>query len=547
MIGCRNSDYGLKKWAKLPCVDHGCFHEDEECSCVQPYQLFNFPTKLKKPLDRKKWVLLLNRVTSSNNLWSPVKSARVCSHHFVDGAPTDENPYPTENLGYNSKRKVSNVLNFSSTPKRRRKRAKLHHNPISNIDSDVIDHDHSYSSNSSILADVDDDANQFLLSTNNLSSNSNQAGDNGAVDLFSVTLQFIMFVFGYYHAAIVLNYVFKLNYQRNVFVNHVLHAQVDSLRDENKRLKRQVEILERKDKNCRCKLSVFNQLIRNDDDINFYSGISKIPVFIELKEFIEPYVRQLWRGAKYTSPKIKRKFRSTPSLFGPQRKLSSDDQFLLMWMKIRLNTPMHDLANRFGVPIATCLRVFTSWTKASAIVLRSFVFVPSRFSSIRNLNMIIDCSELVIQTPKNHILQRITWSSYKHHNTLKFLVGISPNSMITFISNAFCGSISDKEICIQSNFFDNLPPYCKIMADKGFIITQECTARRIHLIIPPGHRGQTQMMSGQVLKTKEIAQLRILVEQVIRRLKCYRILSQEMPLDIVSNVDDILTVCSADC
>ena len=387
-----------------------------------------------------------------------------------------------------------------------------------------------------------------------MSSNSNQAGDNGAVDLFSVTLQFIMFVFGYYHAAIVLNYVFKLNYQRNVFVNHVLRAQVDSLRDENKRLKRQVEILERKDKNCRCKLSVFNQLIRNDDDINFYSGIPKIPVYKELKEFIEPYVRQLWRGANYTSTKIKRKCRSTPSLFGPQRKLSSDDQFLLMSMKIRLNTPMHDLANRFGVSITTCSRVFTSWTKASAIVLRSFVFVPdqgiinvikpSRFSSIRNLNMIIDCSELFIQTPKNHILQRITWSSYKHHNTLKFLVGISPNSMITFISNAFCGSISDKEISIQSNFFDNLLPYCKIMADKGFIINQECTARRIHLIIPPGRRGQTQV-SGQVLKTKEIAQLRILVEQVIRRLKCYRILSQEMPLDIVSNVDDILTVCSA--
>ena len=68
-----------------------------------------------------------------------MKSARVCSHHFVDDAPT-ENPYPTENLGYDSKRKVSNVLNFSSTPKPGRKRAKLHHNPISNIDSDIIDH-----------------------------------------------------------------------------------------------------------------------------------------------------------------------------------------------------------------------------------------------------------------------------------------------------------------------------------------------------------------------------------------------------------------------
>ena len=109
-----------------------------------------------------------------------------------------------------------------------------HHTPVSNVDSDTIDHDHSYFSNSSILAEDDnanDDADQFLLSTDELSSNSsNQAGDNGVIDIFAVTLQFIMFIFGYYHAAIILNfiYVFKLNYERNLFVDYVLRAQVDS-------------------------------------------------------------------------------------------------------------------------------------------------------------------------------------------------------------------------------------------------------------------------------------------------------------------------------
>ena len=132
------------------------------------------------------------------------------------------------------------------------------------------------------------------------------------------------------------------------------------------------------------------------------------------------------------------------------------------------------------------------------------------------------------------------WSSYKHHNTLKFLVGVAPNSMITFVSKAFCGSISDKEICLQSGFFDILEPYCSIMADKGFRISQECTARQIQLSIPPGRRAHTQMLSGQVLKTKEI-----LVEQVIRRLKCFRILSQELPLNLVGHIDGILVTCSA--
>ena len=87
--------------------------------------------------------------------------------------------------------------------------------------------------------------------------------------------------------------------------------------------------------------------------------------------------------------------------------------------------------------------------------------------------------------------------------------------------------------------------YAYKVADKGFRISQECTARRIQLIIPPGRRGQAQMIPSQVLKTKDIAQRRILVEQVIRVLKCFRILSEELPLSLVSHVDDILVLCLA--
>ena len=72
------------------------------------------------------------------------------------------------------------------------------------------------------------------------------------------------------------------------------------------------------------------------------TGIPNVNTFKKLEEFIAPYVRHLWRGAKHTSTKIKRKFRSTPGLFGPQRKISGLDQFLLMWMKLRLNLPMRD-------------------------------------------------------------------------------------------------------------------------------------------------------------------------------------------------------------
>ena len=83
------------------------------------------------------------------------------------------------------------------------------------------------------------------------------------------------------------------------------------------------------------------------------------------------------------------------------------------------------------------------------------------------------------------------------------------------------------------------------MIDKGFKISDECAARSISVIVPPGKLGHAQMLPEQIVRTKEIARLRILVEQVIRRMKCFRILSQEMPVNLLGHVDDIVVICAA--
>ena len=50
----------------------------------------------------------------------------MCSLHFIDGMPTEENPYPTKNLGYNSEKKVLSITKFSEnlafTGRNKRKR-----------------------------------------------------------------------------------------------------------------------------------------------------------------------------------------------------------------------------------------------------------------------------------------------------------------------------------------------------------------------------------------------------------------------------------------
>ena len=84
------------------------------------------------------------------------------------------------------------------------------------------------------------------------------------------------------------------------------------------------------------------------------------------------------------------------------------------------------------------------------------------------------------------------------------------------------------------------------MADKGFnIFEEECAARHINLIVPPGRRGQSQMASQQVNKTSYIAKMRIIVDQVIRQLKCFRILASEIPKNMLCHIDDMILVCSA--
>ena len=63
--------------------------------------------------------------------------------------------------------------------------------------------------------------------------------------------------------------------------------------------------------------------------------------------------------------------------------------------------------------------------------------------------------------------------------------------------------------------------------------------------IPLGKRGMSQMGNVEVSKTNRIAKMRILVEQVIRRIKIFKILSTELPISLIPHIDDILIVCAA--
>lgn len=159
---------------------------------------------------------------------------------------------------------------------------------------------------------------------------------------------------------------------------------------------------------------------------------------------------------------------------------------------------------------------------------------------------IIDGSEVFIETPSDLHMQSSTWSQYKHHNTVKFLVACTPNGAICYISPVFVGSISDVELTRVGGFLTTLQdkPGVSIMADKGFTIKDMLKELNIELNIPPFLERKQQLPPEEVQAERKIASLRIHVERAIGRIKVYSILKGTIPLSMARITNQIVFVCA---
>ena len=145
--------------------------------------------------------------------------------------------------------------------------------------------------------------------------------------------------------------------------------------------------------------------------------------------------------------------------------------------------------------------------------------LPKCFKKYKNIRCIIDCTEVHVQSPSNFEAQGNQYSSYKGHTTYKFLVAIAPNGAILFVSDAYEGSISDKEKVRVSGFLDFLNPGDVVMADRGFLIKELLNERHVKLIIPPFWRSRHRFTPQEEALTKDIAKHRIHVERSMERMK----------------------------
>ena len=149
--------------------------------------------------------------------------------------------------------------------------------------------------------------------------------------------------------------------------------------------------------------------------------------------------------------------------------------------RLRQGFPEDHLAQLFNVSASTLSRIFITWVKFLFFNfgqiniwpnIQVIYIMPESFKGrYKSTRVIIECTEVRCQMPSSLQLNRELFRAYKNHTTLKGLVGISPGGAVTFRSQLYTGSISDREIFRRSGFL-NLPFDGKdsIMADKGFTV-----------------------------------------------------------------------------
>ena len=123
--------------------------------------------------------------------------------------------------------------------------------------------------------------------------------------------------------------------------------------------------------------------------------------------------------------------------------LNSHDEFLLTLIRLRLGLLNEDVADRFHISLTKSSFIFTTWIKLLSKLLKKLVaWLPQEavrdnlleaFIKTENNKccVVLDCAEGFIERPKPLDCQAATWSDYKHHNTIKSLVGISPPGFIS--------------------------------------------------------------------------------------------------------------------
>ena len=431
----------------------------------------------------------LARIKRKNLRPEQYPNTRVCSDHFVSGSPSalfdENNPdwAPSLNLGYDSEPSMDRIEarsgRYERAVERSRKRAIDDLEPEVDPEIPEADNETTVERGNSVCTQTD-------LSMKDLEEDRAKIQDD---------------------------------------VSH-LQAQLDLTREENKKLYQTAKKLKQEVED-----SLLNEASFSDDDekVLYYTGLSTWELLQKLFIYVKPYLKQ-------------------------HSSLSPFQQLLLTLMRLRLNLCGQDLGYRFKVHASTISRTFEFVIGLLHAKLKPLIIWPTRDALKKTMPMvfrkhypqcvvIIDCFEIFVDRPTNLLARAQTYSHYKHHNTVKYLIGITPQGTVSYISEGWGGRTSDKYITEHCSLLSNLVPGDTVLADRGFDISDSVGSYCSTLKTPTFTRGKSQLSGIEVEQTRKIANVRIHVERVIGNIrKKFSLLSGTQPIDFISSQDESKTL-----
>ncbi|WAR07400.1 hypothetical protein MAR_017358 [Mya arenaria] len=214
-------------------------------------------------------------------------------------------------------------------------------------------------------------------------------------------------------------------------------------------------------------------------------------------------------------------------LIGPERKLTFEEELFIVLVKLKTGNFNEDLAMTFDISPTHVSSIFTTHINLLAnelnILFEIQVSDEEQAKCFQDLSSLKVVLELMAQRAANLDVRKNTFSKYKHYDSAKFLVGLSPNLTVNFVSRAWGGRASDKKITLNSEgFMDNLKTGDAVMADRGFNVAMEFKKKGVQLLIPDFKgRDRAQITAEEAKRSEYISKARIHVERIIQRIKTF--------------------------
>ncbi|XP_050500735.1 uncharacterized protein LOC126880730 [Diabrotica virgifera virgifera] len=257
------------------------------------------------------------------------------------------------------------------------------------------------------------------------------------------------------------------------------------------------------------KVETVCELIKTDGELKHFAGINNFQIFNCIVNVFEKY---------HKDKKVHR--------------LNCRQRIMLVLVKLKTSLPYVTLAFLFSISPVLCKTYICDTIPILSDILKPLIYFPPKeeilqnmpicFSNFQNVRVVLDCTEIYIQTPKCLCCRIRFYSQYKSHMTLKFMTGVSPAGLITFVSKPYGGRASDKVIFEGSKVINLLEPHRDaIMVDKGFRIDNICDLHNIKLIQPPFLKNKAQLSSEEAIIIAKIASARVHIERSNQRLKIF--------------------------